>query len=106
VEVIKLKLTRSMTPLELYQLDKPSPEEVPWNNRPSKGITVDGLQGIKYYYIFGAGETRDMAEMPQYFNVYLTEDEVGWIISCSCMERVFRKYKAIFTRTISSFRRT
>ena len=105
VEVTKLKLTRPMTPLELYQLDKPNPEDVPWGNRPSKGIIVDGLQGIKYYYIFDTGETRNMSEMPQFFNVYLTEEEVGWIISCSCIARAFPRYKEIFTRIIGSFHR-
>lgn len=105
VEVTKLKLTRSMTPLELYQLDKPSPEAVPWGNRPSKGITVDGLQGIKYYYIFDTGETRNMSDMPQFFNVYLTEGQTGWIISCSCIARAFSKYKGIFITIIDSFRR-
>ena len=105
VEVTKLKLTRHMAPLELYQLDKPSPEAVPWGNRPSKGITVDRLQGIKYYYIFDTGETRNMAEMPQFFNVYLTEGKTGWIISCSCIARAFSNYKNIFTTIINSFRR-
>jgi hypothetical protein len=105
VEVTKLRLTRIMTPLELYQLDKPRPEAVPWGNRPSKGITVNGLQGIKYYYIFDTGETRNMSEMPQFFNIYLTEGQTGWIISCSCLAKVFPKYKEIFTKIISSFRR-
>ena len=105
VEVTKLKLTRSMTPLELYQLDKPNPEDVPWGNRPSKGIIVDGLQGIKYYYIFYTGETRNMNNMPQFFNVYLIEQEIGWIISCSCIARAFPRYKNIFTRIIGSFHR-
>jgi len=105
VEVIKLNLSRSMSSLELYQTDKPSPELVPWGNRPSKGITVNGLQGVKYYYIFDTGKTRNMTEMPQFFNVYLTEEQAGWIISCSCLARVFPKYKKIFTKIISSFRR-
>lgn len=105
VEVTKLKLTRAMTPLELYQLDKPIPEVLPWGNRPSKGITVDSLQGIKYYYVFDTGETRNMAEMPRFFNVYLTEMDVGWIISCSCKAGAFPKYKGIFTTIVGSFRR-
>ncbi len=105
VEVTKLNLSRSMSPLELYQLDKPNPEAVPWGNRPSKGITVDGLQGVKYYYIFDTGETRNMAEMPQFFNVYLIEEQAGWIISCSCLARIFPKYKKIFTKIVSSFHR-
>lgn len=105
IEVNKLKLTRSMSPIELYQLDKPSSEVVPWGNRPSKGITADGLQGIKYYYVFDTGETRNMSEMPKFFTVYLTDNETGWIISCSCKEAVFRKYKEIFDRIVASFRR-
>jgi len=104
-EVTKLKLTRPMTPLELYQLDKPSPEAVPWGNRPSKGITVDGLQGVKYYYIFDTGEIRNMNDMTEFFNVYLTEGQTGWIISCSCIARAYPKYKGIFITIIDSFRR-
>jgi len=104
-EVTKLNLSRSMIPLELYQLDKPSPEEVPQGIRPSKGITVDGLQGVKYYYIYDTGETRNMAEMTKFFNVYLIEEQTGWIITCSCLTKVFPKYKEIFTKIISSFRR-
>jgi len=106
IEVTKLKLIRSTTPLELYQLDKPNPEEVPWGNRPSTGITVDGLHGIKYYYILDTGETRVMTEMPRFFNVYLTENKLGWIISCSCKEGIFRKYKPVFTYIVNRFRRT
>jgi len=106
VEVTKLKLTRPMTPLELYQLDKPNPEVVPWGNRPSMGITVDNLHGIKYYYILDIGETRVITEMPRFFNIYLTENKLGWIISCSCKAGVFRKYKPIFTHIVSRFRRT
>lgn len=105
VEITKLKLTRSITPLELYKLDKPNPEVVPWGNHPSKGIKVDSLQGIKYYYIFDTGETRNMNDMPKFFNVYLIEDEIGWIISCSCIARAFPRYKEIFTHIIGSFHR-
>jgi len=105
VEVTKLNLSRSMSPLELYQLDKPNPEAVPWGNRPSKGISVDSLQGVKYYYILDTGETRNMAEMPQFFNVYLIEEQAGYIITCSCLTKVFPKYKEIFTKIITSFRR-
>lgn len=107
VEVTRLKLTRPMTPLELYQLDKPGPDPiaVPWGNRPSKGVIVDGLQGVKYYYIFNTGETRYTAEMPKFFNVYLAEGQIGWIISCSCIARAFSKYKSIFTTIVDSFRR-
>lgn len=38
-------------------------------------------------------------------NVYLTEEQTGWIISCSCVARAFPKYKNIFTTIIGSFRR-
>src|SRR3972149_2944321 len=100
-EVTKLNIPRSMIPLELYQLDKPSPEEVSQGIRPSKGITLDGLQGVKYYYIYDTGETRNMAEMTKFFNVYLIEEQTGWIITCSCLTKVFPKYKEIFTKIIS-----
>jgi hypothetical protein len=105
VEVTKLNLTRSMSPLELYQLDKLSHEEALQGIRPSKEITVDGLQGVKYYCIYDTGETRNETEMPKYFNVYLIEEQTGWIITCSCLTKVFSKYKEVFTKIISSFRR-
>jgi len=102
VEVTKLKLTRPMTPLELYQLDRPDPDVVRWGNRPSRGITVDGLQGIKYYCTFYTGDPR---KIPKFLNIYLAEEKVGWIISCSCLVKAFPKYKGIFTKIISSFHR-
>lgn len=105
VEVTKLNLTRSISPLELYQLDKLSSDEALQRIRPSKGITVDGLQGVKYYYIYDTGETRNETEMAKYFNVYLIEEQTGWIITCSCLTKVFPKYKEIFTKIITSFRR-
>jgi len=105
VEVTKLNLTRSISPLELYQLDKLSSEEALQRIRPSKGITVDGLQGVKYYCIYDTGEIRNETEMPKYFNVYLIEEHTGWIITCSCLTKVFPKYKEIFTKIITSFRR-
>ncbi len=105
IEVIKLNLHRSMTPIELYQIDKPSSEEVPWGNRPSAGITVDGLKGVKYFYIYDTGETRYLEEMTKFFRVYLTDGEIGWIISCSCVAKAFPNYKNIFTNSVNSFRR-
>jgi len=105
IEVTKLKLAKPMTPLELYELDKLSPEQVPTGSRPSKGIAVDGLHGVKYYYVFNTGETKIMWEMPKFFNVYLAENDEAWIISCSCIERAFNKYKPVFERIIGSFRR-
>ena len=106
VDVTKLKLTKPMTALELYELDKPPSEQVPTGSRPSKGVDVDGLHGVKYYYVFDIGETRKISEMHKFFNVYLAQNDEGWIISCLCKEAVFRKYKAIFDRIITSFRRT
>ena len=39
------------------------------------------------------------------FNVYLVENDEGWIISCSCIEMAFINHKPIFERIIDSFRR-
>lgn len=105
VEVTKLKLTKPMTALELYQLDKPPPEHVPTGSRPSKGIDVDGLHGVKYYYVFDTGDTRKIWEMPKFFNIYLVDNDTGWIISCSCKDEAFKNYKPVFERIIGSFRR-
>ncbi len=105
VEVAKFELTKPMTAIELYELDKPPNEQVPIGNRPSKGIDLDGLHGVKYYYVFNTGEKNKMWEMPKFFNVYLTENKVGWIISCSCKEGAFKNYKPVFESIISSFQR-
>ena len=105
VEVAKLELNKPMTALELYELDKPPEEQVPIGNRPSKGINLDGLQGVKYYYVFNTGETNKIWEMPKFFNVYLAENKAGWIISCSCREGAFKNYKPVFERIIRSLQR-
>ncbi len=105
VEVIKLNLYRSIPPIELYQIDKPGSEEVPWGNRPSAGITVDGLKGVKFFYIHDTGKTRYLEEMTKFFRVYLTDGEIGWIIYCSCAAKVFPNYKSKFTNIIKSFKR-
>src|SRR6266496_2591704 len=105
VEVTKLKLTNPMVALKLYELDKLPPEQVPTGSRPSKGMVVDGLHGVAYYFLFNTGETNKMREMPKFFNVYLAENDEGWIIACSCKAGTFNKYKPVFKRIIGSFRR-
>ena len=105
-EVTKLELTSPMSALNLYGLDKPNPEAVPQANRPAKGMEVDGLTAVKYFFIFDTGETSKMWEMPKFFNVYLAKNDEGWIISCSCKEEAFNNYKPVFEHIIRSFRRT
>lgn len=105
IEVTKLRFSEPMTALELYELDKSPPEYVPVGNRPSKGIDVNGLHGVKYYYVFDTGETTRSQEWPKFFNVYLAENDEGWIISCSCKAGAFNNYKPVFERIIGSFRR-
>ena len=105
-EVTKLKLTEPLNALELYKLDKPLSECVPSGSRPSRGITVDGLHGVKYFFLFDTGETNIQSDMTKFLNVYLAENDEGWIISCSCKAEVFNKYKPVFERIIGSFRRT
>ena len=105
VDVVKLKLARPMTAIELYEMDKPPWEHVPMGSRPNTAIDVDGLNGIKYYFVFNTGETSNITEMPKFFNVYFTERCEGWIISCSCVEESFINYKPIFERIIRSFER-
>jgi hypothetical protein len=105
IEVIKLKLAKPITALELYELDKSPPEQVPTGSRPSSGVDVDGLHGVKYYYVFNTGETTNMREMPKFFNAYFAENDQGWIISCSCKAGTFNNYKPVFERIIGSFRR-
>lgn len=104
-DVTKLKLTEAINALELYKLDKPLPEDVPSGSRPSRGIIVDGLHGVKYFFIFDTGETNIQSDMTKFLNIYLAENDEGWIISCSCKAEVFNKYKPVFERIIGSFRR-
>lgn len=114
VEITKLRLDDPLTALDLYNLDKHLPEAVPWGNRPSKGMTVDGLQGVVYYFAMNTGEARATYEayikQPAFFNVYLAEDLEGWLISCQCRcgeayMKTFQQYKPTFRRIIGSFRR-
>jgi hypothetical protein len=110
VEVIKWRLESPMTAMDLYSLDKHLPEAVPWGNRPSKGLVVDGLQGVLYYFAMNAGNM-SATQVPAFFNVYLTEQLEGWLISCQCRcgehpMKTFQKYKPIYRRIISSFRRS
>jgi hypothetical protein len=105
-EVTKLNLSEPLNALELYKLDKPLSESVPSGSRPSRGMTVDGLHGVKYFFIFNTGETNIERDMTQFLNVYLVENDEGWIISCSCKAGAFNKYKPVFERIIGSFRRT
>ena len=114
VEVTKFRLESPMTALDLYNLDKHLPEAVPWGNRPSKGLTVDGVQGVAYYFVMNAGEARQTYEaytkQPAFFNVYVVEDLEGWLLSCQCRcgeayMKTFQRYKPIFRRVIGSFRR-
>ena len=114
LEVTKLHMDRPLTALEIYELDKHLPEIVPWGNRPSKRLTVDGLSGVVYYFTMDTGErplTRAICRaQPAFFNVYLAEGLEGWVLSCQsrCGEaylKAFHKYKPLFRRIVGSFRR-
>lgn len=101
VDITKLRLTKSMTALDLYEMDKPLSEHALTGNRSKWGIDVDGLHGEKYYYIPAICDIW----LPKFLNVYLTDSDEGWIISCSCKADAFNHYKAVFERIINSFRR-
>ena len=108
VEISKLQLRTELTAMELYQMDKHPPEDVPWGSRPAKALVVDGLEGIPYYFLLDMG--KGTAESPVFFNVYLAGQGEGWIISCSCKYgeyyfKTFNKYKPIFHRIVANFRR-
>lgn len=114
VEITKLRLESPLTAMDLYNLDKDLPEAVPWGNRPSKGLVVDGLQGVVYYFAMNSGEARQTYEtctkQPAFFNVYLAENLERWLISCQCRcgeayMKTFQQYKPRFRRIIGSFRR-
>jgi hypothetical protein len=114
VEITKLRLESPLTALDLYNLDKHLPEAVPWGNRPSKGLVVDGLQGVVCYFAMNTWEPQPThgtySKEPAFFNVYLAEELEGWHISCQCRcgdayMKTFQKYKPIFRRVIDSFQR-
>lgn len=114
VEISKLRLESPLTALDLYTLDKHLAEAVPWGNRPSKGLTVDGIEGVLYYFVMGSGEARPTYEtytkQAAFFNVYLTDGLEGWLISCQCRcgeayMKTFQRYRPMFRRIIGSFRR-
>jgi len=105
VEIIKLEMVRHMSPLELYELDKPCDGSHLDGRRPAKCTLVDGLPAVKYFYTLDTGATRDFREMTKFLNAYLTEDNEGWIIACSCKKEAFEDYKPIFEYVIRSFKR-
>lgn len=85
IEVAKLDMDTPLTALALYELDKRLPEMVPWGNRPSRGITIDGRPGVVYYFAMDTGE-RPLTyavykAQPVFFNVYLAAGLEGWILS-------------------------
>jgi hypothetical protein len=100
-DIVKLRLTKFITALELYKMDKPLSEHALTGNRSKWGVDVDGLHGEKYYYI---PAIRDIW-LPKVVNVYLTDGDEGWIISCSCKAKAFDHYKPVFERIINSFQR-
>lgn len=102
VEVTKYQLKRSMTPLELYQLDKGTRPSPITDSRPWQGIVVDGLKGEKYYYSDGG---RLIEERIKHLNVYLVDGLTGWIISCFCSTPFFKRWKGTFVQIIESFHR-
>lgn len=111
VEISKLRLESPLTAMDLYILDKHLPEKVVWGNRPSKGLTVDGMEGVLYYFVMG-GEGRPTYEtytkQTAFFNVYLSDGLEGWLISCQCRcgepyMQTFQRYKPMFRRIIGSF---
>ena len=108
VEVTRMQLDSPLTALDLYELDKYLPEEVSWGNRPKKGMVVDGLSGVAYYHMMSYDHSPQ--DEPVFFNVYLADDLDGWILSCQCRYgdynfKTFNRYKPIFRRIISSFKR-
>lgn len=51
IVIAKLRLEEPLTAFDLYTMDKPPPEDVPWGSRPANGIEIDGMHGEIYYYI-------------------------------------------------------
>jgi len=101
VEVIKLNLRHPMTPLELYQKDKPHPDEVLEGKRPWRVRPVNGKGVVKYYYRIGSGHLDE--DDFSFVSVYLVEEATGWIISCSSLNNAWNKYKTLFDTIIDSF---
>jgi len=104
LEVTKLQLDGPLTALDLYKLDKYPAEMVPSGSRPKNGMIVDGLHGVVYYFVMNV--FNEKAEVwPRFFNVYLSERNEGWKLSCNCPFNTFEKYRPLFRRIICGFRR-
>lgn len=58
VEITKLRMDSTLTSLDLYSLDTRLRGAVPWGNRPNKGLVVDGLHGIVYYFVMNTGDAQ------------------------------------------------
>lgn len=101
VEVSKIKLKKHpMYALELYELDKPDSSDIPWGNRPSKPLIVDGLEAIKYYFAY-----ENDKDWVKFLNIYMTDGLTGYIITCSSFWKSFPKYKKLFYSIVQSFKR-
>ncbi len=103
VEVSKLKLSRATTSLELYNSDKLPYQYIFHANRPPNDKKIDGMEAITYFFVFNPGEGINTSEWPKYYNVYLTKEDIGWIISCSCKAKDFPDNKITFEAIAESF---
>ena len=106
LDVVKIEFDSPIADsIELYELDKRSQEDVMWGNRPSRKVNVDGMPGIKYYFV-PYGLSANTTHWLKYYNLYLADGNMGWIISCMCEVRFFVKYKPIFEKIVLSFERS
>lgn len=133
LDISTYNLSQPMTALDIFELNRMGLSEfVPWGTRPKREIDIDGLKGVKYYFIYDAealdswwhikspseiikmrrltdgtvveGDGKDT--MLYFFNVYLADACDGWILSCSCLARAFKQHKPMFVHMISNFKRT
>jgi hypothetical protein len=91
--------------LNIYLLSKRPAHFVPSGSRPKKGITIDGLTGIKYFHSFVERDEKGVQHNSRFINIYLTDQLIGWIISCSTPYNRFIEYLPIFNKVIKSFKR-
>jgi hypothetical protein len=105
IELILLSLPSPKSPMDIYLLSKRPAYFVPSGSRPRKGITVDGLTGIKYYHSLVQKDKNMVQQHSKFINIYLTDQLTGWIISCSTPYKRFIEYLPVFNKVINSFQR-
>jgi hypothetical protein len=105
MEIYLLRLPHPMDPIELYTMSKIPYQFIATGTLPKKRLSVDGLQGVKYYYTYIPPGADQGSNASRNYSVYFSEVKKGWILSCSCRAHDFIQHRPVFDKVIASFKR-